>query len=55
MSAAPPIVRHAEALMCDIEEAVLRFPKRHQHVSGQALRQQVFAVARLANQAWSKP
>ena len=55
MSVAPPIVRHAEALMRDIEEAVLRFPRHHRHVSGQQLRQQVFRVAQLANQAWSKP
>lgn len=55
MSVAPPIVRHAEALMRDIEEAVLRFPRRHRHVSGQELRQKAFTLAQLANQAWSKP
>ena len=55
MSVAPPIVRHAEALMRDIEEAVLRFPRRHRYVSGQELRQKAFALAQLANQAWSKP
>lgn len=55
MSVAPPIVRHAEALMRDIEQAVLSFPKRHQHVSGQDLRQHIFKVAKLANQAWIKP
>ena len=55
MSVAPPILRHAEALMLDIEKAVLQFPKRHQHVSGQQLRQQIFKVVQLASQAWCKP
>ena len=41
--------------MRDTEEAVLRFPKRHQHVAGQQLRAHIFRVAQLANQAWSKP
>lgn len=55
MSSVPPILRHAEALMLDIEKTVLRFPKRHQHVSGQQLRQQIFKVVQLASQAWCKP
>lgn len=55
MSSVPPILRHAEALTLEIEKAVLRFPKRHQHVSGQQLRQQIFKVMRLASQAWCKP
>ncbi|GLQ96427.1 four helix bundle protein [Dyella mobilis] len=41
--------------MLDIEKSVLQFPKRHQHVSGQQLRQQIFKVVQLASRAWCKP
>jgi hypothetical protein len=55
MSAAPPVIRHASSLLRDIELAVLRFPKRHQHVVGKELRQQIMQVAQLANRAWRRP
>jgi hypothetical protein len=48
----PPIVKLAERLLVDIEQAVLRFARRHRYASGADLRAQAMEVARLTHRAW---
>lgn len=48
----PPIVRLAERLLVDIEEAVRRFPRYHKYTHGSELRRQAMEVARLTHRAW---
>ena len=48
----PPIVKAAERLMLEIEQAVRRFPRYHKYTHGTRLREQAMAIARLAHRAW---
>jgi len=48
----PPIVKEAERLMLEIEQAVRRFPRYHKYTHGTRLREQALGVARLAHRAW---
>jgi hypothetical protein len=50
--ALPPIVKAAERLMLEIEQAVRRFPRYHKYTHGTRLREQAMAIARLAHRAW---
>jgi hypothetical protein len=51
--ALPPIVRLAERLLVEIEQAVRRFPSRyHRYAIGAVLRAQAMSVAKLAHRAW---
>ncbi len=49
---APPILRLAERLLVDVEEAVRRFPRYHKYLLGQELRAQAMRIARLSHRAW---
>jgi len=48
----PPIVKLAERLLVDIEQAVRRFARFHKYSFGADLRAQAMKVARLAHRAW---
>jgi hypothetical protein len=48
----PPIVKAAERLLLEIEQAVRRFPRYHKYSHGAKLREQAMNVARLAHRAW---
>ena len=48
----PPIVRLAERLVVQTEEAVRGFARYHKYTLGTELRQQVQQVYRLAHRAW---
>ncbi|TAA42509.1 four helix bundle protein [Pseudoxanthomonas winnipegensis] len=48
----PPIVKTAERLLVDIEQAVRRFPRYHRYQIGADLRRQAMAVYRDADRAW---
>lgn len=48
----PPIVKAAERLLLEIEQAVRRFPRYHKYTHGTQLREQAMAIARLAHRAW---
>ena len=49
---APPILRLAERLLVEVEEAVRRFPRYHKYSLGQDLRAQSMTIARLCHRAW---
>lgn len=48
----PPIVKQAQRLVADIENAVRRFSRYHKYTIGQDLRSQAMAVTRAAFRAW---
>jgi hypothetical protein len=48
----PPIVKAAERLLLEIEQAVRRFPRYHKYTHGTRLREQAMAIAQLAHRAW---
>jgi hypothetical protein len=48
----PPIVKAAERLVVEIEQAVRRFPRYHRYQIGADLRSQALAVFGLADKAW---
>ena len=48
----PPIVKAAERLLVDIEQAVRRFPRTHRYAIGEDLRRKAMAVYSLACRAW---
>ena len=48
----PPIVKLAEQVLVDIENAVRRFSRFHKYTHGAQLREQAMKVARLAHRAW---
>jgi hypothetical protein len=48
----PPIVKAAERLLLEIEQAVRRFPRYHKYTHGTKLREQSMAIAQLAHRAW---
>jgi len=48
----PPIVKHAERLLVEIEQAVSRFQSRHKRLVGEDLRRQAMTVARFIHRAW---
>ena len=48
----PPIVKCAERMLVEIEQAVRSFPRYHKYVIGTELRQQAMSVARSAHRAW---
>ena len=50
--ALPPIVKLAERLLLEIEQAVRSFPRHHKYTLGTDLRQQAMEVVRLCNRAW---
>lgn len=49
---APPIVKLAERVLVEIEQAVRGFPRFHKYASGSELRDRARAVARTAHRAW---
>jgi hypothetical protein len=48
----PPIVKLAERLLVDIEQAVRRFARFHKYSFGADLRAQAMKVAQLVHRAW---
>jgi len=48
----PPIVKLAERLLLEIEQAVRRFARYHKYALGADLRAQAMHVCRLAQRAW---
>src|SRR5580765_1818278 len=48
----PPIVKLAERLLVEIEQAVRRFPRYHKYAVGAEMRTQAMRVCRLAHRAW---
>jgi hypothetical protein len=48
----PPIVKAAERMLLEIEQAVRRFPRYHKYTHGTRLREQAMNIARLAHRAW---
>ena len=48
----PPIVKDAERLLVDIEQAVARFVRNHRYALGTDLRRQATEVLRHCNRAW---
>lgn len=48
----PPIVKQAERLLLEIEQAVRRWPRYHKYAHGARLRDQAMEVAQLAHRAW---
>jgi hypothetical protein len=48
----PPILKQIERLRSDIERAVPGFPRKYRYSVGATLREEIHAVARLANRAW---
>jgi hypothetical protein len=49
---APTVVKLAERLLVEIEQAVRRFPRYHKYAVGAELRAQMRDVVRCANRAW---
>jgi len=49
---APPIVKLAERVLGEIEEAVRSFPRFHKYASGEELRAAARKVARASHRAW---
>jgi hypothetical protein len=49
---APEIVKLAERVLVEIEQAVRGFPRYHKYASGSDLRSQARRVATVANRAW---
>ena len=52
MTSIPPIVRLAERLLADIEQAVARWNRSHRYTHGARLRDQAMTVAIVATLAW---
>jgi hypothetical protein len=48
----PPIVKLAERLLVEVEQAVRSFPRYHKYQHGGVLREQARSVAQLCNRAW---
>jgi hypothetical protein len=48
----PPILQAIQRLRSDIERAVPGFPRKYRYSLGAQLREEIHAVARLANRAW---
>ena len=48
----PPIVKTAERLLFEIEQAVIRFPRFHKYSTGTTLREQAMSVTQLTHRAW---
>src|SRR5688572_17697845 len=48
----PPIVKTAERMVAEIEQAVCRFPRRHKYQHGAELRAAATKVLQLALRAW---
>ncbi len=48
----PPIVKLAERVLVEIEQAVRRFARFHKYTFGSELRTQAMRVCRLAHRAW---
>ena len=48
----PPIVRTAERLLREIEQAVRGFARYHKYTIGTDLRQQAMTVVRVCHRAW---
>ena len=48
----PPIVKLAERLLVDIEQAVMRFTRAHKYVFGSDLRHSAMKVVKRAQRAW---
>jgi hypothetical protein len=48
----PPVVKLAERMLTEIEEAVRRFPRFHKYSHGAQLRQQAMMTAQIAHRAW---
>jgi hypothetical protein len=48
----PPIVKVAERLLVDIEQAVMRFSRAHKYVFGTDLRKAAMKVVKRAQRAW---
>jgi hypothetical protein len=51
----PPVVKLAERLAADIEEAVTRFARRHRYTFGTRLRDSAWAVLKTADAAARRP
>jgi hypothetical protein len=50
--ALPPIVKAAERLLLEIEQAVRRFQRYHKYTHGTKLREQAMQIAQLCHRAW---
>jgi hypothetical protein len=48
----PPIVKTAERLLFEVEQAVSRFTRFHKYSTGSTLREQAMAVTQLTHRAW---
>lgn len=48
----PPLVKCAERVMLEIEQAVRGFPRYHKYTHGTRLRDQAMDVAQLSHRAW---
>ncbi len=48
----PPIIKAAERLLLEIEQAVRQFPRYHRYAVGADLRKQAMTVFSSANRAW---
>jgi hypothetical protein len=48
----PPIVKQAERVLVEIEQAASRFPRRFKYTVGADLRKQAMEVCRIAHRAW---
>jgi len=48
----PPIIKAAERLLVDIENAVRRFDRYHKYSTGEDLRREAKEVMKLATRAW---
>lgn len=48
----PPIVKTAERMLLEVEQAVRRFPRYHKYAHGTDLRRSAKKVLLLANRAW---
>ena len=48
----PPILKLAERLVVEIEQAVRSWPRYHKYTHGSTLRTQAIEVLQLANRAW---
>jgi hypothetical protein len=51
-NAVPAMLKAAERVLVDIEQAVARFPRAHRYTCGADLRNQAMHVARLAHRYW---
>ena len=48
----PPVVRLAERVLADIENAACAFPRKHRYGCGEELRRSARAVAKTSHRAW---